>query len=135
MPIFTNKAIIQSLYQEVFVNWNLDVIDELIDPHFIGHEMPTGTPPGPVGFKQFYASLRLAFPDLRYSVNDIIAEDDKVVVRWTWTCTHQGDFMGILPSGRQVTNTGIAIYRLENGKAIERWVELNLLGFLEHLRA
>jgi steroid delta-isomerase-like uncharacterized protein len=134
MPAPTNKAVIERLYQEVFANWNLEVVDELIDPRFIGHEMAPGTPPGPEGFKQFYARSRLAFPDLKYNVNDIIAEDDRVVVRWTWTCTHKGEFRGIPPTRKQATMTGMAVYRLENGKCVERWVELNMLGFLEQLR-
>ena len=65
MSVGQNKALIRRLYDEVFAKWNLGVIDELVGSEFVGHEMPPGTPRGPVGFKQFYGSLRLAFPDLR----------------------------------------------------------------------
>ena len=126
-----NKVLIHRLYAEVFAKWNLDAVDELIGPEFIAHEMPPGTPPGPVGFKQFYGWLRSAFPDLRYAVDDVIAEEDKVVVRWTWKCTHKGDFMGIAATERQATVTGMAIYRLAGGKCVERWVELGLLSLLQ----
>jgi len=131
----TNAAVIRRLYQEVFVDWNLDAIDELVAPDFVGHEMPPGTPRGPEGFKQFYDSLRTAFPDLTYQVDDIVSERDRVVVRWTWRCTHVGKFVGIAPTGKSATVTGIAIYRVANGRCVERWVELNLLGLLQQLGA
>jgi predicted ester cyclase len=133
MSVEENKAIIRRLYDEVFVRWNLGVVDELIGSDFVGHEMPPGTPRGPVGFKQFYASVRSAFPDLRYTVNDVIAEGDKVLVRWTWQCTHLGEFNGIAPTGKQITVTGMALYRIAAGKCVERWVELNLLGLFQQL--
>jgi predicted ester cyclase len=130
-----NKALLRRLYDEVFVNWNLDVVDELIAPEFVGHEMPPGTPPGPAGFKQFYGWLRSAFPDLRYTVDDMIAEGDRVAVRWTWSCTHKGEFMGIAPTGKQASVTGMAIYRVASGKCVERWVELGLLSLVQQLGA
>ncbi len=133
-----NRAIILRLYTEVFGKWNLGVIDEIIAAEFVGHEMllvRPETPPGPIGFKEFYGGLRSAFPDLRYVVDDVIAEGDKVVVRWTWMCTHKGEFMGIPPTGKQATVTGMAIYRIAGGKCVERWVELSLLGLLQQLGA
>jgi len=130
-----NKAIIRRLYDELFRAWNLSLIDELVAPEFVGHEMPAGTLPGPEGFRQLYARLRSAFPDLRYSVDDLIAEDDKVVVRWTWTCTHMGIFRGIAPTGRQSSVPGVAIYRLAGGKIVERWVEMSMDELLQRLRA
>ena len=135
MSVDENKALVRRLYAEVFAAWNLDVVDQLIGPGFIGHEMPPGTPPGPVGFKQFYGWLRSAFPDLRYTVEDVVAEGDRVVVRWTWRCTHKGEFMGIAATGKQATVTGIAIYRVAGGKCTERWVELGLLSLLQQLGA
>jgi predicted ester cyclase len=135
MSVDENKALIRRLYDDVFARWNLAVVDELIGHEFIGHEMPPETPRGPVGFKQFYGRLRSAFPDLRYGVDDVIAEGDKVVVRWTWKCTHKGEFMGIAPTGRQATVTGMAIYRVAEGKCVERWVELGLLNLLRQLGA
>ena len=133
-----NKALILRLYAEVFGRWDLGVVDEIIAPEFVGHEMllvRPGTPLGPVGFMQFYGWLRSAFPDLRYVVDDVIAEGDKVVIRWTWRCTHKGEFMGIAPTGKQATVTGMAIYRVAGSKCVERWVELSLLGLLQQLGA
>ena len=130
-----NRALILRLYSEVFTRWNLDVVDEIIAPEFVGHEMPPGTPAGPAGFKQFYGWLRTSFPDLRYVVDDVIAEGDKIVVRWTWRCTHKGEFMGIPATGKRATVTGMAIYRVAGDKCVERWVELSLLGLLQQLGA
>ena len=135
MSVDENKALLRRLYDEVFVGWNLDVVDELVGSEFVGHEMPPGTPRGPVGFKEFYGWLRSAFPDLRYTVDDVIAEGDRVVVRWTWRCTHKGEFMGIAPTGKQAMVTGMAIYRVAGGKCVERWVELGLLSLLQQLGA
>jgi predicted ester cyclase len=129
-----NKSIIRRLYKEVFGDWDLSVIDELIGPDFLGHGVPAGTPRGPEGFRQFYASLRAAFPDLRYTVEDMIAENDRVVVRWRWEGTHQGRFKDIAPTGKRASMTGIAIYRLAGGKAVERWVEVGMESLLRQLR-
>src|SRR6266403_2147171 len=68
------------------------------------------------------------------TVDDVIAEGDRVVVRWTWQCTHQGAFMGVAATGKRATVTGMAIYRVADGKCVERWVELNMLGLLQQLR-
>ncbi|HEY5866183.1 MAG TPA: ester cyclase [Candidatus Tectomicrobia bacterium] len=135
MSAADNKAVIRRLYDEVFQAWHLAVIDEVVAPEFVGHEMAADTPPGPEGFRQCYARLRSAFPDLCYTVDDLIAEGDKVVVRWTWSCTHTGVFRGIAPTGRQATVTGMAIYRLTGGKIVERWAELGMHRLLQQLSA
>jgi predicted ester cyclase len=135
MSVDENKVLIRRLYDDVFARWNLALVDEVIGQDFVGHEMPADTPRGPTGFTQFYGRLRSAFPDLRYVVDDMIAEGDKVVVRWTWKCTHKGEFMGIAPTGRQATVTGMAIYRVVEGKCVERWVELGLISLLRQLGA
>lgn len=130
-----NKRLVRRLYDEVFVKWNLDVVDELVAPEFIGHEMPPGLPPGPQGFREFYGILRAAFPDVQLTVEDMIAEGDKVVVRWRSRAIHKGAFRGIPPTGGDASTTGIAIYRLSKGKVVERWVEVDMLGLTERLRA
>jgi steroid delta-isomerase-like uncharacterized protein len=130
-----NKRVIRRLYDELFSKWNLAVIDELISPDFIGHEMPPGMPRGPEGVRQFYAGIRAGLPDVRLVVEDMIAEGDKVVVRWRAAATHRGTFLGIPPTGASVSFTGIAVYRLSGGRVVERWVEVGLLGVAEQLRA
>ena len=128
-----NKVLVRRLYDEVFGSWNLAVVDELVGLDFVAHDLPPGFPRGPKGFRRFYGRLRTAFPDLHYTVEDLIAEGDKVVVRWRWQATHQGEFLGIEPTGRPAPMTGIAIYRLEAGKIVERWVELDLWGLQQRL--
>lgn len=130
-----NKRVVRRLYDELFSKWNLAIIDELIAPDFVGHEMPPGMPRGPEGFRQFYAGIRAGLPDVQLTVEDMIGEGDKVVVRWRGRATHRGDFLGIPPTGKTVSFTGIAIYRLSNGKVVERWVEVDLLGVMGQLRA
>ncbi len=129
-----SKQAICRLYREVFAEWNLSVIDEVISPDFLGHGMPAGMPRGPEGIRQFYARMRAAFPDLRYVVEDMVAERDKVVVRWRWDGTHDGIFRDIPPTGKRVSLTGIAIYRLDGGKVVERWVEVGMENLLRQLR-
>jgi len=131
----TNKELIRRVYDEVFTRWNLALLDEVVSPDFIGHEMPPGTPPGPAGFRQFYGTLRNAFPDLRYTLEDLIAEGDRVVARWRWDATHKGTFLGIPATGQSAPVTGMAIYRLSEGKIVERWVELDRLGLAQRLGA
>ena len=133
MNVQDNKAIVERLYRDVFCHWNMAIVDELIGPDFFSHDMPPGFPPGPEGFRQFYDMIRKAFPDLRYTVEDLIAEGDKVVVRWSWEATHQGEFFGIQPTKMPAPMTGIAIYRLAEGQVTERWVELDLLGLQQRL--
>ena len=90
---------------------------------------------GPQAFREYYAAMRVAVPDARYEVDDLIAEGDRVVVRWRLLGTHEGEFAGIAPTGRAIVLRGIAIYRVEAGKLMERWVVSDLHGVLEESAA
>jgi len=129
-----NKRAVRRLYDELFSKWNFAVVDELFSPAFIGHEMPPGTPLGPEGIRQFYGRIRAGLPDVKLTVDDLIGEGDKVVVRWRAQATHTGVFLDIPPTGKAVSFTGMAIYRLSKGKIVERWVEVDLLGLTQQLR-
>jgi steroid delta-isomerase-like uncharacterized protein len=96
---------------------------------------PETSPTGPKAFRDYYAAIRSAVPDARYEVDDLISENNRVVVRWRLLGTHKGDFRGIAPSGRSITLKGIAIYRVEDGKLMERWVVSDLHGLLEEIGA
>jgi predicted ester cyclase len=126
---------VRRFYKEVYVDWNMAVADEVVAPQFISHDWPEHGPTGPKAFRDYYAAIRSAVPDARYEVDDLIAEDDKVVVRWRMLGTHKGAFGGIAPSGRPITLKGVAIYRVQNGKLMERWVVSDLYGLLEENRA
>jgi len=130
-----NAALIRRLYKELFWEWDLTSIDKWFSPDFRSSEMPPGIPSGPEGVRQFYAAIRSSFPDLKYSVEDVIAQGDKVVVRWRWMATHAGKFRGLAPTGREASLTGIAIYKVEDRKVVQRWVEGNVLGLLLGLGA
>jgi steroid delta-isomerase-like uncharacterized protein len=135
MTAAENKALVRRFYEEVYVNWNMALADQLISPQFTSHDWPERGPTGPRAFRDYYSAIRSAVPDARYEVDDLIAEDDKVVVRWRLLGTHKGNFRGIAPSGRPITLKGIAIYRVEDGKLMERWVVSDLHGLLEEIGA
>jgi steroid delta-isomerase-like uncharacterized protein len=130
-----NKALLSRFYKEVYVDWNMALADEVLSPQFTSHDWPNDGPTGPQAFREYYAAIRSAVPDARYEVDDLIAEGDKVVVRWTLLGTHQGDFGGIAPTGRPIALKGIAIYRVDDGKLMERWVVSDLHGLLEEIGA
>lgn len=118
----TNTRLVLALYQDLFTEWKFEAIERYFDPQFTSSEMPASLPRGPTGVRHFYQELRAAFPDLRYIVEDTVAEADKVVVRWRWSGHHTGPFRGLAPTGSEVKMPGIAIYQLASGKAVRRWV-------------
>jgi predicted ester cyclase len=128
-----NKRLVRRFYKEVYGDWNMSLVDEVVSPRFTSHDWPEGSPTGPQGFAAFYSAIRTALPDARYEVDDMIAEGDKVVVRWRLLGTHQGDFRGIAPTGRAIALKGIAIYRVDGGMLMERWVVTDLHGLLEEI--
>lgn len=129
-----NKAIIRRYFEEVWDKGNLAAEEEFVAPDVVVHAPPLpGAAPGVEGAKQVVTMFRTAFPDLKVVIEDLIADSDKVVQRWTAHVTHQGQLLGIPPTGRQVTLTGINIFRFAGGKIVERWGELDTLGILQQL--
>jgi predicted ester cyclase len=112
---------------------NADVFDEVLAPDFVYHS--PGAPADLEGFKQFLPMFRAAFPDMRGTVEDLIAEGDKVVDRITFQATHQGEMMGISPTGNTVTVTEMHISRIAEGKIVERWGQTDMLGMMQQLGA
>lgn len=133
MSTLDNKALDRRIVEEGFSKGNIAVLDELIAADCVDHAAPPGTPSGREGVKQFFTMLRSAFPDLHFTIEDVIAEGDKVVTRSTWQGTHQGAFLGIPPTGKQVRVTGIDITRYAGGKAVEHWGNQDTLGLLQQL--
>jgi steroid delta-isomerase-like uncharacterized protein len=129
-----NKTLARRYFQEVLSKGKLDLVDELAAPDLIGH--PSGFEEqirGPEGMKEFVARLREAFPDLTMTVEDQLAEGNTVVTRWTARATHDGEFVGIDPTGRTGTVTGITIQRIRDGKFVEGWTNWDMLGLLQQL--
>ena len=128
-----NKAIATRFLEEIMNRGNVSLIDEFSGPNFVDHSAPPGVPPTNEGFKGFVAAFRAAFPDLHYTVEDSIAEGDRVVQRTTATGTMKGDFQGMPASGKSATWSEIHITRFENGKAVEHWGVTDQLGMLAQL--
>ena len=119
--------------EEVFNKKNTAAIEDFVDPNGIDHALPPGLPAGIEGTKQFIIMYLTAFPDLHFTVEDMIAEGDKVVARLTTRGTQLGTFMGIPPTGKQATVTAIDINRIEGGKSVEHWLNMDTLGLLQQL--
>jgi len=126
-----NKALMRRWIEAVNQR-NLAVFDELCAPEFVYHDA-SKTMQGLEPYKQFLSMYLTAGPDLHFTIEDEVAEGDKVVTRYTTRGTHLGSFMGIPPTGKHVTVTGIAITRIANGKAVEEWANADDLGLLQQL--
>ena len=124
-----NKELLRRFYKEVYVDWNMALVDAVVSPRFVSHDWAAGLA-GPQAFRSYYSAIRSAVPDARYVVDDLIAEGDEVMVRWRMLGTHTGAFNGIPPTGGQITLRGIAVYRLEDGKMVERWVVSDVYGLV-----
>jgi predicted ester cyclase len=128
-----NKALYRRWFEEVVSAGNLTVADELLAPNYVLHFPGM---PGPVdheGHKNLVRMFQAAFPDWRETVEDVIAEGDKVVIRVTGTGTHEGEFQGIPPSHARVTATGIGIGRIQNSRIAEAWAAYDALGLMQQL--
>jgi steroid delta-isomerase-like uncharacterized protein len=128
----TNKDIVRRVGVEPWEG-NPGVIDELVASDYVGHDPAQPDMHGPEGVKEFVTTYLTAFPDGKITIDAQIAEGDLVATRWTGRGTHNGDLMGIPPTGKQVTVDGITISRVEGGKVVEEWSNWNTLGMLQQL--
>lgn len=127
-----NKMLARRLFEEVWNNKNLSVLDELVASNFVFHNS-VQTLYGPEGFKQFATTYHSAFPEAHFTVEDVIAEGDTVALRWSARATHKGELLGIPPTGKEVVVTGITITLISNGKSVESWGEFDALGMLQQI--
>ncbi len=132
-----NKVIARRALEEVFsAQGDLDVADELFAPDYVGHDpVSPEDVRGPEGVKEFAMTYRNAFPDVQLSVEDQVAEGDRVATRWSARGTHQGELVGVDPTGNQVQITGITISRIEGGKIAEDWINYDALGMMQQIGA
>lgn len=136
MSTEVNKSILRRYFEEAWNEGRLEMLDEIVAPNYVNHDPAVpGLPPGPEGLKPIIAGFRAAFPDLHFSIEDQIAEGDKLVTRWTMRGTHLGEFMGLPPSGKQVTSGGMQIERVVNGQIVEHWRKSDDLGLMQQLGA
>jgi steroid delta-isomerase-like uncharacterized protein len=130
-----NKTIAQRFNEEVWGRGDEAALEELLDPDFVDHDALPGQSPDREGHRQILAAFRSAFPDLNVTTEDVVVEGDKVVSRWTARGTHQGDLMGIAPTGNGVTIKGIDVLRVAGGRIAERWAQFNDLELMQQLGA
>ena len=128
-----NKAAVRRWLENGFNRQNLDEFDQYFSPELVNHGLPPNLPPDLEGTKMFASAFLAAFPNIQVAVEDLVAEGDKVVTRWSARGTHQGELMGIPPTGKDVLMTGIATDRFEGGKSVEHWEIVDQLGLMQQL--
>ena len=129
----TNKAVSRRLVEEAFNLGNYGVIEELIEPTFVNHDPATGDVTGYDGLRQSIDGYRSAFPDLKITIEEQLAEGDLVATRWTAKGTHKGELMGIAPTGKESTVTGQTLDKIIDGKIAESWTNWDTLGMMRQL--
>ena len=136
MSVEENRALIQRFVGEVFNRGNLDVVDDIFAPVYVGHTagLPEQTS-GPEGVKEFIGLYSSAFPDVHTTIEDIIAEGDKVAYRWTAVGTHRAELLGVAPSNNRVELTGITIERIEDGRIVETYNNFDQAGMMRRIGA
>jgi steroid delta-isomerase-like uncharacterized protein len=132
MSIKDNKSIVLRFFNEGPSKGDLAAADELLAPNFVLH-IPLPSAPGIQGMNDVITACRAAFEHLNVNVEDMVEEGDKVAARFTARGIHKGAFMGLQPTNKSITMTGIEIFRIENSKIAELWGEANLLGLMQQL--
>jgi len=129
-----NKNVVRRLFEEVWNKSNLPVAEEVFAPSYVHHDPATpDVGRGPESEKKRATLYHTAFPDLRLTIEDIIAEGETVMARWSCRGTHKGDLSGIAPTGKQFTISGVSIVRFANGKMVEGWINWDALGLMQQL--
>jgi steroid delta-isomerase-like uncharacterized protein len=128
-----NKTLIRKLFEDEINHKDLDVFAGMVSSDYISHNDSIGPPADVKQTKSFLAAVFAAFPDTQVTIEDMVAEGDKVVVRNTWRGTFRGPWMGIAPTGKEVTWTGIVIWRIKNGKIKERWANINFPEVMQRI--
>ena len=128
-----NKTIALRFNEDVWGRGDEAALEELLAPDFVDHDALPGQSPDREGHRQILAEFHSAFPDLHVTTEDVVAEGDKVVSRWTARGTHQGDLLGIAPTGNGVTIKGIDVLRIAGGRIVERWAQSNDLELMQQL--
>jgi predicted ester cyclase len=121
----TNAQLVRRLF-DAYEGNDTQQMDELLAPDFVAHSLPPELGDGPTAMKASAALMHDALADCRCELEDVIAEGDRVAVRYTTRARHVGELFGAAPSGRAVTLTGIEVFRLRDGKIVEYWGEANM---------
>ncbi len=135
MDLESNKRLVRRQFEELINRKNLTIIDSDMAAGFIDHELAPGLPTGLEGVRQHISGMHQICPDLHVTIEDILAEGDRVVVRNTWQGTHSGPLFGIPPTGKRFILKGMVMWRIRDGQICERWATLDQLGFQRQVGA
>jgi predicted ester cyclase len=124
-----NKAAVRKLYEDILNTGKLELLDQVIAEDYIGVLGENG----PAGFAQAIAPVRMAFPDIKWTIEDLIAEGDKVMAKWSWKGTNTSSFNGIQPTHKEITHHAVNIFQFSDGKIIKAWMESDRLGFFQQI--
>ena len=133
MSIDENKTIARRWNEEIWSKGNLAAIDELLSSDFVFNYPSDRASPDREGYKRTVTELRGPYSDIQCNTEEVVAEGDKVVVRWTWSGTHTGEVWGATATGKKLTITGISILHIADGKIAEEWSEMDNLGLMGQL--
>jgi len=128
-----NKAIIRSLFEEVWNGGRMELLDRLVGADYVEHNPGPGQAQGAAGVRGKIQGLREAFPDVKFVLEELIAEDAVVAARYHWRGTHEGSFLGIAPTGRRLVVRGMDFFRLKSGRIVEHWDNVDEFGLLTQL--
>ncbi len=135
MSVDSNKDLLQRYIEAVWDNENPEAIDDFLAPNYRRHRSPTSPPLTRDEQKALLIGFRQAFPDVRITVEEMIAEDDRIAFRSTMRGTHQGELLGLAPTGKQVEFSLLDVIRIENGKFVEQWGGPDIYDLLRQLGA
>lgn len=130
----TNKALLRRYKEDILNSRDINALDQVAAADYLDHAAFPGQAPGLEGLKQRAATLFRAL-DPQWTIHDIIAEDDTVVLRWSHTGTHLGEILGIPPTGKTFTLRGIDMYRVRDGKIAEHWNVVDMFAFCQQVGA
>jgi steroid delta-isomerase-like uncharacterized protein len=134
MSADANRELVLRLHERLFATGELDTIDEFFAEGFVSRNNPPGFPEGVAGVKRFFGLFRDAFPDVQVKIDELVAEDDRVAVATTISGTHDGELLGVPPTGRKVSVTGMDIVRVADGKIVEHRGLTDMVGLMRQLR-
>jgi steroid delta-isomerase-like uncharacterized protein len=135
MSTAANKDLVRRYYEELWNQWRLDLIDQLIASDFAFRGSIGLQVQGRDGFRDYVATIRAAFPDFHNVVEDLIAEGDQVAARLTYRGTHRGSLLGVAPTGRRISYAGMALFQVGQGRLTRGWVLGDTLGLMRQLGA
>ncbi len=128
-----NKTLIRRVIEEMWNQRKVELANEFYSEEFIGHDPNNPGVRGPEGIREIVLKYVHAFPDTQFSIDDMVAEGDRVAMRWTAIGTHDGDLDGMAPSGKPISVSGMSIDRIVDGKIVEEWSAWDALGMMQQI--